>query len=543
LSLLLLLLLLGSSAAGANVTTDQKCANLVAAKIPPPGDAVRLIIGTATFMPAKNGLPEYCFVKGHLDTAIRFAMKLPTDWNHKIMMSGNSGFAGNLEFLDLDSNLVQRYVTFGTDTGHEGGPDVLLNRPDRIKNFEYRGVHLVALAAKDITERYYGSKPKHAFFNGCSRGGTQGMVEATKFPTDFDGIIAGAPSFQNGGYRLWNSRAIFPNGPTSGALPGDKILLLAKAVIQKCDALDGIVDGLVDEPVKCNFSPTRDLQHCSADVDQPTCFTTAQITALEKIHQGPMSAGSHIGQHYYFSGVEGYSYGDAFGLGVDILDFSYNVSGFPGVPEIYPDLFDVGLPSFSYYLESMNLRYLVFSDPNYLLQNFNYDDSVSVNEYASALAPQYPGNPAMTAFAKSGGKLVMWQGLGDSLNNPASTRVFYQAGITTTGGIDQKRSFNRLFLVEGVAHCGGGPGLWNFDPQPALEQWVEHGKAPDFIPGSNPDIGMSRPICAFPQKARLIKGSLDPNVAANFKCMETSSPSFGKNWLRRHKLHNRHPSI
>jgi hypothetical protein len=511
--------LLAPAAALADAAAN--CSNLAAANLALPGDATSLTIDSAALVAAAGGLPEYCLVNGHLDTEINFQVELPTTWNGKILMEGNSGFAGYIPFLDF--RLVTGYAVFGTDTGHNGGVtgggESLLNRPDRIANLQYRSVHLVALTAKEIAQTYYGAAPTHAYFEGCSRGGVQAMTEVQQYPTDFDGVIAGAPSFPSGGFRLWNSQALFPAGASSGLLPAAKVALLGTLILQQCDGLDGIVDGIVDDPRECDFTPADDLPRCRHDVDGPACFTRAQVTALQKIHEGPRSNGQRIGPKFYFSGVEGYSYGDAFGVGVDILDFSYWVSGFPGVPSLYPDLFDVGMPSFAYFIELNNLRYLAFSDPTYLLQNFDYDNTTDVSAYVNALAAQWTSTPNLGTFAGQGRKLIEWHGWGDSNANPIGTVQFYAAAAHTMG-LGRVKSFDRLFMVPGTAHCGGGPGPWNFDPLPVLEQWVEAGQAPDSIIGSNPDGTMTRPVCAYPRVARLKHPGLDPNVASNFACVD-----------------------
>lgn len=498
------------------------CTALLSVQLALPGDAQSLTIDASVLVPDDGTLPEHCQVNGHIDAEINFLMKLPTTWNGKILMSGNSAFAGSFDSLNpwVDDGLVRSYAVIGTDTGHSGGPEELLNRPDRIANLQYRSVHLVALTAKELAAAYYGAGASHSYFEGCSRGGIQAMKEAADYPEDFDGIIAGAPGFPSGGFRLWNMRALFPNGPSSGVLPGEKVALLASLTLQKCDGLDGLVDGLVDDPRKCNLSPDDDLPKCKHDVDHPDCFTRAQIQALSRIHGGPRSNGQRLGTKFFFSGVEGFDYGDAFGVGVDILDFSYWASGFPGVPDLYPDFIDVGIPSVTYWLESETLQNITFSDPGYLLQQFDYDDSSSVAAYQSSLASQFASSPDLSAFRNRGGKLIQWHGWGDPNINAMGSVTFYKAGANAVGGINKMKTFDRLFMVPGTSHCGGGPGPWNFDPLIYLEQWVEQSIAPDSLVGSNPDSGMTRPICAYPNVARLKNPSLDPNVASNFKCVK-----------------------
>ena len=247
------------------------CADLAKAKLHPPEDATSLTIDSTALVPADpgSGLPEYCLVQGHLDTEINFVMKLPTTWNSKLLMIGNFRFAGFIPYLD--GGLYSQYATVGTDTGHSTdfpwGWDALQGRPDRIANFQYRAIHLVALSAKQIVKAFYAASPKHAYFQGCSSGGRQALLEASDHPDDFDGIIAGAPALPAGGFQLWDAKVLFPGGPDTGVLPWQKVALLSQLVLTKCDARDGVVDGIVDDPRDCNFSPKRDLPNA------PTMWT------------------------------------------------------------------------------------------------------------------------------------------------------------------------------------------------------------------------------------------------------------------------------
>ena len=516
--------LLTSLPFAAFASPSSQCSNFVSVKLPVPNGASSLTTDSTTLVAATADVPEHCLVVGHIDADINFNVELPTAWNGKMIMEGNSAFGGNIPSDALDYYVGLKYAAAGTDMGQTGDPADLLNRPDRIANFQYRSTHLVALAAKEVTRAYYGTRANHAYFEGCSRGGAQAMVEASRFPDDFDGIIAGAPALASGGARVWNEQAVFPGGPSNGGLiTSAKVALLSKVVIQRCDKLDGVADGVVEDPRICNFSPKDDLPRCKKSVDGPDCFTAAQIAALQKIHEGPKSNGHSIGAPYYFSGNEGYNYGDAFGVGEDILDYAYNVSGFPENPLLFPDFFDVGIPTFSYYLEASNLRYIVFSDPNYALQDFNFNSASDVFRYAQALSSQYPATADLSNYGKKGGKLIMWHGLADSLINSEMSREFYEAGAAALGGYQRLKTFDRLFLAPGTLHCGGGPGPWAFDPVPALEQWVEHGQAPKSIVGFAPDSNTSQPICAYPKQARLIGASANPADADSYRCVNVSN--------------------
>jgi feruloyl esterase len=491
-------------------------------KLPVPKGASSITIGSTSLAAATPGVPEYCLVAGTIDRDINFNVGLPTSWNGKLMMEGNGGFAGSIPTWAIDYYVGYQYAVVGTDMGQTGNPADLLNRPDRVANLEYRSTHLVAVAAKSVIRAYYGAAPSHAYFEGCSRGGSQGMDEASRYPDDFDGIIAGAPALQSGGTRIWNEQAVFPGGPSNAVyITTAKVTLLSQAVISKCDKLDGVADGIVAEPRACNFTPKVDLPRCRSDVDGPNCFTKAQVTALQKIHEGPKSNGQSIGVPYYFSGNEGYDYGPT-GTGEDDLDYADNVTGYPGNAFLFPDLFDVGIPSYNYWTETQYLRYVVFNDPSYLLQNFDFNNPQDVRRYTRALAPQYPASPDLSEFGNRGGKLIMWHGLADSLINSEMSRTFYEAGAAALGGYKNIKGFDRLFLVPGTLHCGGGPGPWSFNPVPALEHWVENGQAPKSIVGVAPDSNTSQPICAYPKQARLRSPSADPAAADSYQCVNVS---------------------
>jgi feruloyl esterase len=528
------------------------CQSLLKTTFPLPGDAASLTIDAVTLVPAASPLPEYCQVNGHLDTEIHFELQLPTTWNGKLLMSGNAGFAGSLTVLipPLHMGLARNYAMVATDTGHTGGPESFLHRPDRVQNFQYRAVHLTALTAREIVQAYYQAAPAHAYFDSCSTGGGQAMLEAAKYPGDFDGIIAGAPQLANGGYPIWNAQQFFPGGPNVAVLPPQKVTLLSQIVLQKCDRLDGVIDGLVSNPVSCNFNPVTDLPRCPSSGDAPTCFTRRQIQALQAMHSGP--SGTAIKRYgveeaspermsvlvpgqtdlaivergripgtseYYFAGTE--SFDDvAEGSFPGSLDFSYEISGYPGDPAHYPNLFGPGLPSFDFASGAEYLRYIIFDDPNYQLSSFDFENPADATRYTSILAPQYPASPNLSAFEASGGKLIEYQGWGDTVLNPMNTIEFYNEGATLAGGLGKMQSFDRLFLIPGTLHCTGGPGPWDIDPLTALEQWVEQGQPPASLLGSNPRSRISRPVCAYPQIARLISPGLDPTVASSFSCQE-----------------------
>ncbi len=504
------------------------CTLLKSSVVVPPGDATSLIIDSTAMVPARVGFVEYCDVAGHLDTEIKFQLRLPTDWNGKFLMAGNGAFAGSFGTLipGLNYKLTElpvswqkgpgHYAVAGTDGGYSGASSLMIKRPDRLANWQYRAVHLVAMTAKLLIKAYYGTAPSRSYMNSCSGGGRQALIEATRYPEDFDGIIAAAPGSQNAGdFQIWVSRALFPNGPAAGLIPTYKVRLLSKKVLEKCDALDGIPDGLVNDPVQCNFSPVADLPRCPNDLDREDCFTAAQVAALEKVHQGPSSNGKPLGPPYYFHGSEDtVRFQDA---GQDIYQFSYNASGFPDIPRLV-EAFGTGIPSFTYSLGTQRLR-LVFNDPAFLLQNFSYDNPAHIEALNSWSVPAYAVSPDLSAFVRRGGKVILWHGWADSVINPMNSLWFYQQGLEALGGLERARESYRLFLVPGTQHCGGGNGPGYFDyPVTELDQWVEKGIAPESIIGRSSDSSLVRPTCPYPEVARLKEPGLDPNIPTSFVC-------------------------
>ena len=251
-------------------------------------------ITAVALIPSGGGLPEYCRVQGHVDTEIDFEIRLPTVWNGKFYFGGNPGFAGTIPaYPAISSALGRGYATAVTDTGHQATQNDgswALNNPERQINFFYRAIHVVTVAAKQIVEAYYGHVPGLSYFQGCSNGGRQALIEAQRYPTDFNGIIAESPVLDQMGALLgysWKAQAA-----QMTTVPMGKVSILANAVLQECDAKDGLQDGLISDPRRCRFDP-QSLQ-CAAG-DAPDCLTAEQVQAVRMIYAGPVnSAGERL---------------------------------------------------------------------------------------------------------------------------------------------------------------------------------------------------------------------------------------------------------
>lgn len=459
-------------------------------------------ITSAAVVPTSSTLPEHCLVLGNItDTTINFALRLPTtSWNGNLYHEGGGGFVGYIP--QGLRGLARGYAAVGTDTGHTGGPPVpvfegswALNNPQAQIDFGYRAVHLVTVSSKQVIAVAYGQGPRYSYFEGWSNGGRQGMMEAQRYPDDYDGIIAGSPVMDFTGANMGHNH----NQQTvlAALIPPSKLPILAAAVLAHCDSKDGLVDGLVDLPEGCDFDPT--VLTCP-DGDAPGCLTAAQVGAVAKIYAGPKnSAGEPLEPGPLPGGEDG-------GSGWELW-----ISG-PG---------PFGVP-IGFLVQDAFMRFFVFANAGYDSMSFDFDTDVVT---AEALAPILDAtDPDLSEFRKSGGKLLMWHGLSDPSVMPTGTLQYYDAVVDEMGKNKVKKFF-RLFFAPGMHHCfeGCGPGLNTFDALTAMEKWVEHGKAPENLEASHvgPGIDRTRPLCAYP-KVAVYDGSGDINVTDNFRCKRQS---------------------
>ena len=467
---------------------------------------------TAAMMPADRAAPAHCRVTGLLSPEIAFEVSLPAKWNGRFYMIGNGGHAG--EALDDPGRVAQRnaalqlgFAFAQTNTGHdarkEPGATFVLSNPQKAIDYAYRAVHLTATTTKDITKDYYGKSVSRAYWNSCSNGGRQGLIEAQRFPDDFDGIVANAPWVDQTGFTIgamWNQKALSeaPVTPAKLALVGDKVMA-------KCDAIDGLKDGLIDDPRKCTFDPARDVPACRAGTDGADCLTAAQAAAIAKVYSGPVSNGKPYFPGY-MPGSEAVMPG-LFGGGTG--------SGWMNViVTTQPD----GKPA-DFNLAEGTMRYLVHTPPkaDYDYKTFDFDRDIHLLDDWSKQADAK--SPDLSKFKKRGGKLLMTYGWADSILQPMMGVNYYQQAVAKNG--PSTTEFFRLFMVPGMAHCGGGIGPDRHDPVTAVINWVEKGQAPASMVASrvvNNQVVRTRPLCPYPQVARYSgQGSIDD--AANFRCV------------------------
>jgi hypothetical protein len=464
---------------------------------------------------ASGDAPAHCRVSGTLTPEIGFEINLPDRWNRRFYMIGNGGHAGDRP--DDPGRAGQRagalqlgFVIATTNTGHDSKTEpqatFVLSNPQKAIDYAYRAVHLTADTAKRIANQYYAKPVAHSYWNSCSNGGRQGLIEAQRYPQDFDGIVASAPWVDQTGYTvgaLWNQRAL-----VEAPLSQDKLALVAERVMAKCDLVDGLADGLIDDPRRCDFDPSRDVPICPAGTDSAGCLTAAQAGTLKKIYGGAVSGGRP-----YFPGFMYGSEAVAPGLGPNAA----SVSGW--VNMIVPRDADASAKPADFSLAESTMKYLVFQQPkpDYDFRTFDFDHDIGLLERWGKLADAK--NPDLSGFNKRGGKLLMTYGWADSILMPLMGVNYYERALEKNG--TKTPDFFRLFMIPGMAHCGGGVGPDRHDPVTAVIDWVEKGKAPDSLVASkvvNGQVVRTRPLCPYPQVARY-KGEGSVDEAANFRCV------------------------
>ena len=452
---------------------------------------------------AVQDLPPFCRVAGTIqptsESDIRFEVWMPvSNWNGKLHGVGNGGFAGSLSYSGLGAPVRHGYAAATTDTGHTGGDAAwALGHREKIVDYGYRGIHELTVAAKQIIAAYYGNAPRRSFFASCSNGGRQALMEAQRYPADYDGIISGAPAndFTHiaAGF-LWNMNALVSDAFISNT----KLKAIESAALAACDARDGLADGLIDDPTRCSFDPGVLL--CQG-AESDSCLTAPQVAALRKIYQGPKdSRGTRI--------FPGFVPGAETGVG----GWGAWING--ATPE----------KSLQFFFGTQLFRNMVANDPAWDYKTFNVD--TDTKRMDAALAPVLNAtDPNLKPFTSRGGKLILYHGWCDAALTPVNTIDYYNRVVAKLGAKKAAKSV-RLYMVPGMQHCGGGPGPNRFlgtwtDPQHdmvlALEQWVEQGTAPAAIIASTTPAKRTRPLCPYPEVAHY-QGSGSIDDAANFSC-------------------------
>jgi feruloyl esterase len=438
-------------------------------------------------------LPVFCrvaaTVRPSADSDIKIEVWMPaTGWNGKFEAVGNGGWAGTISYPAMAQALARGYATTSTDTGHSTpGGSFALGHPEKLIDYAYRSEHEMTVKAKAIVDAFYGSAPTRSYFNGCSTGGRQALIEATRYPEDFDGIIAGAaanPKTHLDTWRIWMGLETLKAPETR--IPKEKYPAIHQRVLAACDALDGLKDGLISDPTACHFDPQ--VMACKA-ADTASCLMPKQVQSVRTI-LGPFKSPS-TGQEIFGTYQPGTE-----------LAWGLLLGG--------PDPYDTALDQF---------RYMVFDDPKWDWRTFDVDRDLAkadqkLKGLLTAIDPK-----SLNAFFARGGKLLTYQGWSDQDISPLASVNFYRGVQSTMGAANVSRSMT-LFMVPGMGHCGGGEGPNTFDMMPPLERWVEKGEPPTRVEAShssNGQVDRTRPLCLYPQVARY-KGSGSIDVADSFVC-------------------------
>ena len=536
-----LALALGALGAGDAVAATAPFANLAA--VNPVVDCAALtgadiskaVGAKVTIQSAKEypGAAAYCGVKGEIAPHVGFEVRLPVKgWTQRYVQLGCGGLCGVIgvrpqHVNDCTPVVSGATVMASTDMGHsdatEGGGVWAKSKAARV-DFAYRGVHLTALASKALIARYYGRPARYAYFSGCSDGGREAMMEAQRFPDDFDGITAGAPVnhflAQNTFYHGW--QAVSNTGPDGKAiLTSPKLPALHRAAVASCDEADGLKDGQISDPRACRFDPAAIQCRAGAAADND-CLTAQEVEVARKFYAGPRDAAGH---RFTLGGPQ---------VGSELAWRGVYVPDTPDGRRLSP-------------VASLEvLKYVAFAEnpsESYSLQDLKFD--LPTFDRLSAMHPLYDStDPNLTPFEKSGGKLLMWHGWSDPHISPINTIAYYQA-VERLLGPARTRTFARLFMFPGLYHCGGGDGPVDFDVLTPLMTWVETGRAPDQILASRvvggppqgppaaeaapdpnrppPRVDRMRPVYPYPLVAKYAgKGSID--AAASFTAAQPARP-------------------
>jgi len=468
----------------------------------------------------------FCKIEGFVEPEVRFEVRLPVSgWTQRYLQIGCGGLCGMLNVRLDDHASGCRPADNGelalaaTDMGHEGGMDGAwaAHNPQARVDFGYRGVHVTAQVAKALIAKYYGRPARYAYFSGCSDGGREALMEAQRYPTDFNGIAAGAPalnfSVQNSFYHGWNAVS---NTAADGTaiLTASRLPILHTAALKACDAADGLKDGLIEDPRRCRFDPAA--AQCHAGEDPSHCLSAAEVEVARRIYAGAHDAN---GRKLVIGGP------------------------MPGSELAWAGVFipnDAGQPIFSATIATGSVQNLYYDEPlpkSWTAKDLKFDratlDSFKFRAIYDAT------NPDLSRFREAGGRLLLWHGWSDPHISPLNSIAYFTA-MQQVLGEAVVREFSRLFLFPGMYHCNGGDGLFQFDVLTPLMNWVEGGQAPERLitshnttpqrmgPGGPPPkpgvVDRTRPVFAYPKVAHYTgQGSIDD--PANFEAADPAGPA------------------
>jgi feruloyl esterase len=421
-------------------------------------------------------------LKPSSDSHIEMEVWMPAEnWNGKFQAVGNGGWAGTISYPAMATALQEGYATASNDTGHKGGSALFaVDHPEKLVDFAYRAVHEMTVQSKAIISKYYSRGPRLSYWNGCSTGGRQGLMSAQKYPEDFDAIVAGAPANYQTHLHAWDLSVAVPvaKNPAS-ALSAEKLQLLNTAVIAACDALDGVKDGLLNDPRACKFDAATLQCRAGAAAD---CLTADQVANVKRIYAPAKTSSGEV----VFPGKD---YGSELGWTANQAIGALQSGSFV----------------------------VAYNDAKWDATTFDLDrDLKVVDEKVGSIVNAV--NPDLRAFKARGGKLILYHGWNDTAISPGNAIDYYTSVLKRMGG--RQEDFVRLYMAPAMNHCGGGAGPNQVNWMAALERWREGGVAPDRIDAyrvANNRVDMTRPLCPYPQVAHY-KGTGSTNDAANFVC-------------------------
>jgi feruloyl esterase len=472
----------------------QSCERLLKQSAPTVSISAAEIVDQGAFAPEGTAkkiphLPSFCRIVATLkptsDSMIQTEIWLPvTGWNGKFLAVGSGGWGGSISYEGMAEALRRGYATSATDDGHAGASaNFIVGHPEKFVDFAYRAEHEMTVEAKALIQVFYGRGPNYSYWNGCSGGGREGLLQAYRYPDEFDGVIAGDPAnVRRNSWALWLATQTFKD--PAAYIDPSKYPMIHRFVLNACDAKDGIKDGLIEDPQSCRVDFKK--LECKAS-DGPDCLTHRQIQTAQTI----LSPETDLKGNVLFPRLE---------PGTELR--WARLAGGPEPADLFLDQF----------------RYVVYPNSNWDWRSFNLErDTAKANEIDKEVDDL---NPNLVSFAKHGGKLLIYHGWADQQVAPGSSVDFYKSVIDAWGGNIDASNWIRLFMVPGMGHCSGGEGPDTFDKIDVLEQWVEQGKVPERIIASHHSSGQvdrTRPLCPYPQVARY-KGSGSIDDASNFTC-------------------------
>ena len=493
-----ILLLIAALTQSITAVADEKCHNLYKMT------DISWAVEPGFSVLAEAGSPQHCRLRGVVNRAIRVEVRMPTqDWNGRIMFSAVGGGAGSIG--DTTSLLSRGFAMASTDTGHEGQTMEFMSQPEATIDYAYRGVHLATLFTKAVVEQYYGKPINYSYLNGCSNGGRAALMEAIRFPNDYDGIIAGAPAFQFAEFASWM---------IGGARQQKKYPLTREAISvlddnsrQACDSLDGVTDGVINDPRLCTEEQLElDKLVCKSG-QTSNCLTPGQVDTAKYMYADQFDANGQMVSPGVLPGAEAAGDWEFWMLKNSLLGSESLIGGMAGT-----------------------LALLMRHETGFDINKFDPNNDRA--QLAPAMAVTDVQTADLTDFAKNGGKLIMYQGWNDYPLRPQRAIDYLKKAEEQNGGAIQTGEFFRLFMVPGMVHCVAGPGAWVADYVGPLVKWRESGEAPDRIEAKTgmkrfsldlseqtdaSENDFTRPLCAYPALSQY-DGKGDPSQSENFTC-------------------------